>query len=99
MIVTCSPQRSTRALKVIVTFNLHDFPLDPLDRYGIEAEHPDDYVLQLLDVDAPSVIAAVVEQSASLTKPPQTVSELLDALASRGVPKFARTVGDLMRRD
>lgn len=69
--------------EVIVTFNLHDFPLDALDRYGIEAEHPDDFVLQLLDVDAPSVIAAVVEQSAALTRPPQTVPELLDSLASR----------------
>ena len=85
--------------EVIVTFNVRDFPPHPLDRYGIEAEHPDDFVLQLLDVDAPSVIAAVVEQSAALTQPPQTVPELLDALASRGMPKSARALGDLAQRE
>lgn len=85
--------------EVIVTFHLRDFPSDALHRYGIEAEHPDDFVLQLLDVDTPSVIAAVVEQSAALTQPPQTVPELLDALASRGMPKSARALGDLAPRD
>lgn len=85
--------------EVIVTFNLHDFPPDALGHYGLEAEHPDDFVLQPLDVDAPSVIAAVVEQSAALTRPPQTIPETLESLASRGMPKSARALGDLVPRD
>ena len=69
-----------------------------LDHYGVEAEHPDEFVLHLLEVDARSVISAVVEQLAALTQPPHTVPELLDSLARRGMPKSARALRDLEPR-
>ncbi|WP_249192517.1 PIN domain-containing protein [Burkholderia cenocepacia] len=37
---------------VIVTFNERDFPNDLLAPYGIESQHPDEFVDNLLDLDA-----------------------------------------------
>ena len=40
---------------VIVTYNLKDFPHENLERYGIEAQHPDEFVSNLIDL-APSQV-------------------------------------------
>jgi predicted nucleic acid-binding protein len=42
---------------VIVTFNLRDFPLTALQPHGIEAVHPQDYLLTLWEMH-PTVVAA-----------------------------------------
>ena len=42
---------------VIVTMNLRDFPPDVLAPLGIEAQHPDEFVLHLLDL-APGIVVA-----------------------------------------
>jgi hypothetical protein len=34
---------------IIVTYNLADFPADTLARFDIEAQHPDDFLVSLLD--------------------------------------------------
>jgi hypothetical protein len=46
--------------EVIVTFNLGDFPADVLKPLGIEAQHPDSFVLHLIDLDR-RAIEAVIE--------------------------------------
>jgi predicted nucleic acid-binding protein len=73
--------------EVIVTYNLKDFPPEPLGRFDIEALHPDDFLVGLLDL-APSVVcAAVKRQRESLRNPPKTVEELLTTLESQGLPQ------------
>lgn len=42
--------------QTIVTFNLRDFPSGVLSRYDIEAKHPDDFVLDCLDL-APALVS------------------------------------------
>ncbi len=42
-----------RAANVIVTYNLDDFPRQVLDPFGIEPQHPDIFVVHLLDLDSP----------------------------------------------
>lgn len=42
---------------VIVTFNLKDFPENDLKPYGIEAQHPDDFLTFQLDL-APNIVCA-----------------------------------------
>lgn len=37
---------------VIVTFNQRDFPADVLASYGVESQHPDEFVENLFDLDA-----------------------------------------------
>jgi hypothetical protein len=62
---------------VIVTRNVRDFPDDALEPYGIEAQHPDEFVRHLLDLAPAVVVAAVRDQQAALTNPPIVMSELL----------------------
>jgi hypothetical protein len=69
--------------QVIVTYNLADFPATELDTYGIEAQHPDTFIMHLLDL-APAVVATVVkEQREALRNPPRSAEELLATLESQ----------------
>jgi len=75
----------TRA-SVIVTFNLHDFPRNILEPLGLEAQHPDEFITHLIDLDAGSVYAAAKRQRASLNNPPLSVHTFLDSLARQQLP-------------
>ncbi|MCL4192484.1 MAG: hypothetical protein KJZ87_12190 [Thermoguttaceae bacterium] len=54
---------------VIVTFNLGDFPPDILRKWGVEAQHPDDFINHLLDLAPHLVCAAAKRQPANLQEP------------------------------
>src|SRR5450432_3552157 len=43
---------------VIVTMNLRDFPEAVLDSFGIEAQHPDEFILHLLGLSPDAVLSA-----------------------------------------
>jgi hypothetical protein len=79
---------------LIVTFNLADFPSDALVRYGIEAQHPDDFIAHLLDLAAGPVCAAVKRQRESLRNPPRSAEELLSTFEAQGL---TQTVARLRR--
>lgn len=65
---------------VIVTKNLKDFPESALKPLGMEAQHPDEFITHLIDLDAGAVVGAVRAQRAALKNPPATVEELLRTL-------------------
>ncbi len=73
----------------IVTLNQRDFPADTLKTYGLEALHPDEFVLDLMDLDTPRVLGAVKNQRSLLRHPPQTTQELLETLKAQGLPRSA----------
>lgn len=77
---------------LIVTYNLKDFPDEVLAKYGIEAQHPDEFVTHLLDLAPHVVCAAVKRQRQNLKNPPKTVDELLEAFEQQSLPQ---TVGAL----
>ncbi len=70
---------------VIVTCNLRDFPTETLARFDLEAQHPDDFLVGLLDLAPGMVCAAVKRQRESLRNPPKTAQELLATLESQGL--------------
>lgn len=81
---------------VIVTANLRDFPAEVIGAFGIEAQHPDEFVVNLLDL-APSVVAAAAaEHRQSLKNPPKTTEEYLEALEIAGLTKTASDLRELM---
>lgn len=89
--------------QAIVTFNLKDFPATALAPYDIEALHPDEFVLDLLDL-APAAVANVVrDQADALKRPRTTISDLLDTLRDSGliqsVVKFRGMYGDRVGSD
>lgn len=78
--------------QTIVTFNLKDFPDDKLAPYNIEAKHPDEFVLNTIDL-APGIVTKVVgEQAAALKNPARSVGELLDTLRDQ---RLVRSVAKL----
>lgn len=72
---------------VIVTFNLKDFPTTAIAPYGIEAQHPDEFIAHLLDL-APEIVAgAARNHRQTLGNPPKSVEEYLDAIARSELPQ------------
>ena len=65
-------------------------PSDACEPVGVEAVHPDEFLLDLHDL-APHESTPLEQQAADL-HPPLPLEQLLDALASAGVPHFAETV-------
>jgi len=78
---------------VIVTANLRDFPASTLSTYGIEAQHPDAFILGLFNADPDVVFAALRELRASLKKPALTAAELLASMAHQGLTATADALG------
>ena len=63
-----------------MTSNLRDFPAAVLAKYSIEAQHPDEFITNLMSLDAAGVYAAVKRQRANLRNPPKTAEELIAIL-------------------
>ena len=80
---------------VIVTMNLRDFPADVVGAFGIEAQHPDEFVLHLLDLAPGAVMAAAESHRQSLKNPPCTMDEYLETLGRQGLAKSASALRDL----
>ena len=85
--------------EAIITFNLKDFPEHHLVEYEVEAIHPDNFVLHLLELWPAAVANAVREQASALKKPPVTPARVLDILRKNGlaqsVAKLRELYGDL----
>src|SRR5262249_12892327 len=77
---------------VIVTYNLGDFPEATLAGYGVEAQHPDGFVMRLIDLDPGAVYAAVKRQRENLRNPPKSAEEVRDVLVQQSL---AQTVAHL----
>lgn len=80
---------------VIVTFNLDDFPIQALAPYGVEAQHPDEFILHLLDLNPAMVCGAAERQRSRLKNPPKTPDEYLDTLLRQGLPQSVTTLREL----
>ncbi|MBU2763950.1 PIN domain-containing protein [Acidithiobacillus caldus] len=75
---------------LIVTFNLKDFPAEQLKRYNLAAQHPDDFIFDLLDLHPAQVCEAAANHRRLLKNPPKTADEYLDTLLKQGL---TQTVG------
>jgi predicted nucleic acid-binding protein len=72
---------------VIVTYNLTDFPATYIKQFGIEAQHPDEFITHLIDLSPGLVCAAAKRQRASLKNPPKSVDDYLDCLSRQQLPE------------
>jgi len=83
---------------IIVTKNLKDFPASALAQYGIEAQHPDEFVVRLLDLAPEVVCEAVRLHRQSLKRPPKTVAEFLTTLELQEMPHTVTVLRQLSDR-
>lgn len=73
----------------IVTRNLKDFPARELAPWNVEARHPDDFVMDLVRANRPSVYAAVQQIADSWRSPAGTTDDVLDRLEKDGLIETA----------
>ena len=69
----------------IVTQNLKHFPHPALAPHGIEAQHPDDFLLNQMNLEPVAFCTAVAKVRARLKHPPYAVEEYLATLTRQGL--------------
>ncbi len=79
---------------VIVTANLADFPKDTLVKFGIESQHPDEFILGQLELAPDLVCSAAKKQRESLKMPPMNVEQYLGSLERQ---RLTQTVAALRK--
>ncbi|WP_299409985.1 PIN domain-containing protein [uncultured Roseobacter sp.] len=70
---------------VIVTQNLKDFPNDAIKPFGIEAQHPDDFLSNQLALAPGLFCSAIRKVRARLQNPPYTAEDYLAILTQQGL--------------
>lgn len=81
----------------IVTVNLKDFPAAILATYSLEAQHPDDFVMNQLELREYEALAAIKRMRARLRNPPRSPAEFIETLERNGLVQSARRLSQ--RRD
>lgn len=71
----------------IVTLNLKDFPRSALKPMGLEAQHPDDFIVNQLHLNLLEALKAIKAMRQRLQHPPQSVAQLLATLQRCGLPQ------------
>jgi predicted nucleic acid-binding protein len=69
--------------QMIVTFNMRDFPPQVLAPWDIEAQHPDDFVINQIHLDSGAVVGTIQQQAAALRG--FTEERVLDSLERAGL--------------
>ena len=82
---------------VIVTFNLRDFPDSVLEPYKVEAVHPDEFILRLIDINLTAVCTAAQRQRRTLKNPPKTPDDYLETLSQLGLTLSSATLRSLCK--
>ena len=73
----------------IITTNLKDFPKDQLDTFETLAIHPDDFIMDLADLESELLEIVAKEQRANLANPPVEAEEFIENLERIGLPQVA----------
>lgn len=73
----------------IVTTNLKDFPADVLRPYGVEAIHPDDFLVAQIDLDQFAALAAFRDMRARKKNPALDAEQFVQALERNGLVSTA----------
>ena len=85
--------------ETIVTSNTADFPVEILQKYDVESQHPDDFIVLQMGLSAAAVCSAAKSARTSLKNPPLSVEEYLDGLKACGLTQTAtelRKFSDLL---
>lgn len=69
----------------IVTFNLKDFPTDYVRQFGIEVLHPDDFVMNQIDLDQVACLSAIKAMRTGWNSPAYTAMQLVEFYSRIGL--------------
>ncbi|HBM90782.1 MAG TPA: PIN domain-containing protein [Rhodospirillaceae bacterium] len=79
---------------VIVTYNLKDFPENILNKYDIQAQHPDEFISHLIDLAPGTVCFSVKNMRETLKNPPYNISQMFSTLEELGLVQTVSTLRD-----
>lgn len=78
----------------IVTTNLKDFPPEYLDKFEKFARHPDDFIMDLADLEPQLIEVIAKQQRAELTDPKVSVEDFIATLKRQGLVQVATFLTD-----
>jgi hypothetical protein len=78
---------------IIVTLNRRHFPAQIIAPFGLEAQHPDAFVMRLLNHSPLGVVEAAQNHRESLKNPPKSLPEYLETLHRQGLTETAAMLG------
>ena len=81
--------------EVIVTSNLKDFPDKYLNEFDIEAQHPDTFILNLIDLNPEKAVQAFKKLVSFLKNPTMTESQVLESLKKAGLVSTSNKLKEL----
>ena len=62
--------------------NLKHFPVEVIEPFGIEARHPDEFILHLLNLAPDQEVKAAEDHRVRLKHPPKTVGIAVQAIGN-----------------
>jgi predicted nucleic acid-binding protein len=74
----------------IVTANLKDFPAKVMAQHGIEAQHPDDFIMNQLELRPFEALEVFKRVRAKRRNPECSAAELIDMVEKSGLPQTAQ---------
>lgn len=77
---------------LIITANLNDFPGERLAIWGIEAQHPDEFLINQFHLSRSTFLEAVRTVRSRLKAPPKSVEEYLHILRGQGLLGTVREI-------
>ena len=77
---------------LIVTTNLKDFPAERLRRWGIEAQHPDEFLTTRFHLSQQAFLKATRTVRLRLQNPPKSVEDYLDTLRAQRLPAMVKAI-------
>ncbi|MEO1745239.1 MAG: PIN domain-containing protein [Pseudomonadota bacterium] len=83
--------------QAIVTWNMRDFPASALERYGVEAIAPDDFLVAQFDLNEGAFLAAVVRVRQRLKNPEVSSEKYLSILIKNGFVGTAAKLREFAR--
>lgn len=83
--------------QAIVTFNLKDFPDHDLARWDLEAKHPDEFIIDCIDLAPGVAVRCLTEQAAALRNPPMEIVSVLEHLRRLGLVRTVSAFQELLR--
>ncbi|WP_276678497.1 PIN domain-containing protein [Thalassolituus oleivorans] len=84
--------------ELIITANLKDFPDAALKEFNISAQHPDEFILDLLDLNQEAVLNCLKAARTHYRNPQLSVSDYLDCLQRQGLVKTTEYLSPYSKR-
>ncbi len=81
--------------QAIVTYNLADFPESELNKHNVATLHPDEFVVDLVDLDSQLVLASVQRILQRLKNPPLAMAQYIEILRKNRLSQFANYLANL----